>query len=349
MANLHELQAATASFTEISGLSAPLSFGNDAIALKCARAAVALYDCCHWGRIQMLGDDRLRFLHNQTTNDFNSRQPGEGCDTVFVTSTARTIDLASVYLLEDAVLLLVSANRRQKLLEWMDRYLFPADRVELRDITSSTFSFSLIGPTSDAILTQLGGQLLQAQPTGSHTLMSLAGNTVRVAVGSGLALSGYTLIGDREQAGSLWQALTTAGAVPMGEQAWEQLRIQQGRPKPEQELTEDYNPLEAGLWHSISFSKGCYIGQETIARLQTYQGVKRQLWGLRLNGPAEPNSIITLAGEKVGKLTSVTPTIDGWFGLAYIRTKAGGDNLQVQVGDTQGEVVEVPFLTRGDA
>jgi folate-binding protein YgfZ len=133
----------------------------------------------------------------------------------------------------------------------------------------------------------------------------------------------------------------------LGTQGWEQLRIQQGRPAPDYELTEDYNPLEAGLWHNISFDKGCYIGQETIARLNTYKGVKVQLWGVKLNAPASPGTEVMMGEEKVGTLTSYTDSPEGPFGLAYIRTKAGGAGLQVQVGEVTGEVVDIPFATRG--
>jgi tRNA-modifying protein YgfZ len=99
------------------------------------------------------------------------------------------------------------------------------------------------------------------------------------------------------------------------------------------------------LWQTISFNKGCYIGQETIARLNTYKGVKQNLWGIRLSGFAEVGSAISVGDEKVGKLTSFTETADGYFGLAYIRTKAGGVGLKVQVGETEGEIVAVPFVS----
>ncbi len=132
----------------------------------------------------------------------------------------------------------------------------------------------------------------------------------------------------------------------MGDFAWEQLRIEQGRPVPDRELTEDYNAVEACLWQAISINKGCYIGQETIARLDTYKGVKQQIWGIRLTSVVEPGTVITLAEEKVGILTSLTETEQGPFGLGYIRTKAGGAGLKVQVGEGEGELVEVPFLQR---
>lgn len=343
---LHEVQQNTgATFEPVADATVPVSFGNDAAAIQAARQGVALVDLSHWGLLKISGDDRLRYLHNQSTNDFQRLKPGQGCDTVFVTSTARTIDLATAYVTDDAVLLLVSPHRRQQLIEWLDRYIFPMDQVELKDVSSESATFILIGPESDALLQQMSDEMPTEDTYASHHEQRLDGFKVRVAVGNGLALPGYTLIVPASNAAKLWQALTAAGAIPMGDRIWEQLRIQQGRPVPDRELTEDYNPLEVGLWQTISFDKGCYIGQETIARLNTYKGVKQQLWGVRLQAPVEPGTVVMVGEEKVGKLTSFTQTEQGAFGLAYIRTKAGGTGLKVQVGDVEGEIVDVPFLT----
>jgi len=323
----------------------PASFGNDAAALQASQEEVVLCDRSHWGRIQVSDEERLRFLHNQSTNSFQQLKPGQGCDTVFITSTARTIDLVTAYVGEDAVLLIVSPNRREFLIDWLDRYIFFADKVQLKDITDATATFSLIGPKSDAVLEQLGASAIINQPYAHHQVVKFAESEVRIAVGSGLALPGYTLIIPIEAAANVWSTIIQVGVKPIGDRVWEQLRILQGRPTPEKELTEDYNPLEAGLWHSISFDKGCYIGQETIARLNTYKGVKQHLWGIRLDSQVEPGSVITVRDEKVGKLTSCTATEKGYFGLGYIRNKAGGLGLEVKVGDIVGEVVDVPFLT----
>ncbi|MBW4488408.1 MAG: folate-binding protein [Trichocoleus desertorum ATA4-8-CV12] len=344
--DLHQLQvAAGATFEEIGQATVPVSFGNDPVALEAAQTGVALCDRSHWGRIQISDADRQNFLHNQSTNDIKRLQPGQGCDTVFVTSTARTLDLASVYVTEETILLLVSPQRCQSLLDFLDRYIFFADRVKLTNLTTATATFSVLGPQSDALLDKLGAGELIGQPYGNHALLSLGDSEVRVAVGSGLATPGYTLFVAAEAAAGFWQQLVSLGAVPLGDRVWEQLRIQQGRPVPDHELTEDYNPLEAGLWPTISFNKGCYIGQETIARLDTYKGVKQKLWGLRLSEPVAAGSIITLGDDKVGVLTSSTTIAQAAVGLGYIRTKAGGAGLQVQVGTAQGEVVPVPFLT----
>jgi tRNA-modifying protein YgfZ len=310
-------------------------------AISAATAGVAVCDRSHWGRIRVSDDDRIRFLHNQSTNDFQSLKPGEGCDTVMVSSTARTIDLVSAYILEDAVLLLTSPNRRESLMQWLDRYIFFADKVQLQDVTNETSTFSLIGPQSDAIVENLGAGGIIGKPYGHHQQV----DEVIVAVGSGLASPGYTLIFPTAQKQQLWAKILALGAVELSDRGWETLRILQGRPAPDAELTDDYNPLEVGLWQTVSFNKGCYIGQETIARLNTYKGVKQYLWGIRLNAPAQVGSIISIGDEKVGKLTSYSETNNGHFGLGYIRSKAGGVGLKVQVGEVEGEVIAIPFVS----
>jgi hypothetical protein len=318
-------------------------------AYQAAQTCVAIVDRSHWGRIRVCDQDRLQFLHNQTTNAFQGLQPGQGCDTVFVTATARTLDLVTGYVEPEAVLLLTSPNQADALIAWMDRYIFFADKVKLENLTASTFAFTVLGPDADQMMTRLGLAEMVGKPHGAHGEVALGEPDIpiKIAVGSGLALPGYTLIGPQTQAAAVWQALREDGAMCLDAAAWERLRIEQGRPMPGQELTEANNPLEAGLWHAVSFSKGCYIGQETIARLNTYQGVKQQLWGLRLDRPAEPGAIMTLAGEKIGQLTSCVPTPAGAVGLGYLRTKAGGAGLTVQIGDAAATVVEVPYLNRG--
>ena len=300
---LRETQADTgAIFEEDSDV--PLSFDNDRVAIAATRKTVAVADRSHWGLIQISGNDRLRFLHNQSTNEIQSRQPGESCDTVFVNSTARTQDLATAYFLDDVIWVLVSPNRRQSLLEWLDRYLFPMDQVELKDLTTNFAIFTLIGPKSDELIAQLGAADLKDQSPGHHQVRELNGVAVRIARGNGLSDTGYTLMVPAPEAKRFWRMLMDLEVIPVGDRVWQHLRILQGRPAPDLELTEDYNPLEAGLWQTISFEKGCYIGQETIARLNTYKGVKQYLWGLRLHGSATPGTPITLDGQKIGLLTS---------------------------------------------
>jgi tRNA-modifying protein YgfZ len=331
---------------QLNDSKVPLSFGNETQAIAAACTGVALYDRSLWGRLRVGDRDRLAFLHNQTTNDLKRLQPGQGCETVLLTSTARTIDLLSVYVTAEDIIVLASPDRRVDILAWLDRYIFFGDKVQLADITDETVCFGLIGPHSTTLLQKLGVTDLP-QELDSHCVSMIADVSVRIAYGSGLSGTGYTVIAKLIDSVALWQALVEAGAVPLGEQAWEQLRIRDGRPTPGAELTEDYNPLEAGLWHTISFNKGCYIGQETIARLNTYNGVKQQLWGLNLEQACQSGEPIYIEDQKVGLLTSVTA--DGSFGLGYIKTKAGGADLKVRIGEASATVVTVPFLSRQPA
>ena len=341
--NLKQVQEAAGAVFNEAGVAT--TFNNDESALAAIDNGVAMCDRSDWGVIKITGDDRLRYLHNQSTNDFEKLQPGQGCDTVFVTSTARTLDLATAYVTEDAVIVLVSPNRRQQIYDWLDKFIFPFDKVELTDITAEYSVFSLLGNNSSDLLSQISTDIISLENIAEHQTVSIADVPVRVAMGSGLATPGYTLVLKNDHAVAVWTKLIESGAIAFGDRLWESLRIQQGRPKGDRELTEDYNPLETGLWQTISFEKGCYIGQETIARLNTYNGVKQKLWGIELTQPAVPQTPITVNERKVGVLTSYTDTAKGGYGLGYVRTKAGGEGLTVRVGDAMGKLVSVPFIS----
>lgn len=297
----------------------------------------AVYDCSHWGRLRLTGRDRLKFLHNQSSNNCLVLQPGQGADTVFLTSTARTLDLATLLVHQEWVDLLVSPQRREFLLKWFDKYIFFGDDVQVSDRTAESHCYRVFGDAAEKITAQFGlGALANAY---DHVTISHEGAPLTLAATSGLVIPGLTLWSDRPLANLLdpYPQLTDAD--------WEHLRIRQGRPAADAELTEEYNPLEARLGHTISFNKGCYIGQETIARLKTYQGVKQYLWGLELSAAVTPPTPLLLEGEKVGLLTSCTSLNRGAFGLGYVRTKVGGVGLTLHTPEkVAAQVVEVPFL-----
>jgi len=336
-----------------------LSFGNDAIAIAAATQdpnGIALYDATAGGRLRLTGDDRARFIHSRTTQNIQALKPGQYADATFVTSTARTIDLATLWVNAGEIIVCVAPERRQILLEMLDRYIFPMDAVELSDISAETACLTVIGAGYEALLDRLN---IPKPPTGESIEMQIGGMPARLIPSSGLSQPGFTLLADRCHGAGLWQSLRNAGAVPMGEQAWEQVRILDGRPAPDRELTEDYNPLEAGLWHTVSFDKGCYIGQETIARLNTYQGVKQQLWGLRAAAPIEPGTPLMQAETKVGIVTSALTTATEAIGeneaiettevigLGYVKTKVGGAGLTLTAAGVSVEVVDIPYASRG--
>ena len=298
------------------------------------------YPLADWGLIELKGDDRLRFLHNQSTNAIEGRSPGQWLETVFVTSTGRTLELATVYVQENSLWLQVSVQQTAPLLAWMDRFIFPFDKVELKDLSNHYQALILGGEKAGDTLADWGLTL----PKGDRWLkQTWQESDIYLVPTIGLDFPGYTLIYPAEKQVALaphWQTLTR-----LDDQQWETLRIHQGRPKAGQELTEDYNPLEAGLWRAISFNKGCYIGQETIARLNTYQGVKQRLWGMEFDVPVPVGSIITLDEQKVGIVTSVSP-LTSW-GLGYLKTKLVEPGMTVKVGEVKGIVMPKPYLSHG--
>ncbi|KAI4367101.1 hypothetical protein MLD38_022873 [Melastoma candidum] len=324
------------------------SYGNDKEAIDAAYNGLAVVDLSHFGRIRVSGEDRASFLHNQSTANFECLHEGEGCDTVFVSPTARTIDISHAWIMKNAIILVVSPDMCRSITEMLTKYIFYSDKVEITDITKQTSFFVLLGPKSNEVMENLSLGETCGMAYGSHRHYSV--NDLPVTVGSGNLLSkeGFSLLMSPAAATTIWDTLLSRGATPMGSKAWERLRILQGRPAPGRELTKDYIVLEAGLWNAISLDKGCYKGQETIARLITYNGVKQNLRGFHLSAAANPGSPIMVDGKKVGTLTSCTQARDSsWFGLGYIKREFVSEGTSVLIGDhITGTVTDVPFLSK---
>ncbi|GAB4848137.1 hypothetical protein Ancab_002803 [Ancistrocladus abbreviatus] len=325
------------------------TFQNDEEALTAAENGAVVVDLSHWGRIRVSGEDRIQFLHNQSTANFECLQKGQGCDTVFVTPTARTIDIAHAWIMKNAILLVVSPVTCKGIKEMLLKYIFLNDKVEIEDISSQTSLFVLIGPESHKVMETLGVSGLVGQPYGTHQHFSVNGMPVTVGVGNIISEEGYSMMMSTAAAGFVWKTLIDLEAIPMGSHAWERLRVYRGRPEPGKELTSEFNVLEAGLGNSISINKGCYKGQETISRLITYNGVKQKLWGIMLSAPAEPGSSIVVDGKKVGRLTSYAMgrKETEYVGLGYVKRRAASKGDKVIIGDNiVGTLVDVPYLAQ---
>ncbi|KAE9602899.1 hypothetical protein Lal_00049653 [Lupinus albus] len=343
------LDTVKSSGAEVSREGIIQTFHNDDEALNAVHNGVAVVDLSHFGRIRVSGEDRIQFLHNQSTANFECLQAGQGCDTVFVTPTARTIDIAHAWVMKNAITLVVSPETCGAIIEMLNKYIFFADKVEIQDITKQTSLFVLVGPKSNQVMENLNLGDLVGKPYGTHQHFNVDKQPVTIGVGNILSEDGFSLLMSPSAAPSVWEAILTEGAIPMGSNAWNKLRVIRGRPAPGMELTKEFNVLEAGLWNSISLNKGCYKGQETISRLITYQGIKQRLWGLHLSAAAEPGSVITVDGKKVGKLTSYTSGIkqSEHYGLGYIKKQAASEGDNVIVGDNiNGTLVQFPFLSQ---
>ncbi|MDQ7028539.1 MAG: folate-binding protein [Ardenticatenia bacterium] len=322
-------------------------------AFRAALEASALFDMSHWGRLHVGGQDRLRFLHNMTTAAFEGAGPGEVIEAVVLTAKARMIDLVTAVVVGEHVGLITSPERRHVLPNWFRRFIFFNDDVHVTDVSEQSCLFILVGPQSDKVLdTLLSNELPE---TGRCVMGRVNGEPVLVAAGSGLGTPGYRLLVPAgADAKVVWASLVAAGArhdLVVGDgEVWEQLRVWHGRPAADHEITEEYNPLEAGLWHAIRFDKGCYIGQEVVARLDTYRKIKQHLMRVDLEQMVPPGGDLMVAGQPVGRLTSAVETPLGPFGLAYIRREAAqpGVEVLVRAGDltTSGQLSDPQFVRR---
>ncbi|MCJ2543470.1 YgfZ/GcvT domain-containing protein [Thermostichus vulcanus] len=305
-----------------------------------------LFDHSDWGRLHMKGSPGLEYLHNQSTQDLKALKPGQGAETVFVTPTAGILDLTTVYVGEENCWVWTSPQRRSPLIQSLGRMLPFVRGAQLSDETEQTFGFVLLGSESKSVLQGLMGSEQIPNEQYEHRQVELEGIRVHLACGTGLTQQGFRLWGELSGKAPLQECLLQAGAELGGAEQWEQLRLEAGRPAADRELTADYNPLEAGLWRAISLSKGCYIGQEVLAKQVTYKRIRQTLWGIHLRGTAEPGSEIWHGEDKIGSLTSVGLTSKGYIGLGYIRTKfEPKEGLEVQVGLVHGTLVPMPFLT----
>ena len=330
-----------ARFREWHGWELPGSYGDAAAEYGAGADGAAIHDASYAGRIRATGEDTLDLLHRLSTNAVVSLQPGQGAPTILTTDRGRILDLITVVNLQDHVLLLTSPQAREAVAAWIDKYTIVED-VELQDVTAETAMLSVMGPQAWTVLRQ-AADVPDIPPYGAVPLNTAArGHVIRRDM---VGHPRFEVVVDAEDGPTVWRALTGAGAVPMGQDALEVLKVERGEPWYGSELGDAYNPLETGLWGSISFTKGCYIGQEVIARLDTYQKVQRHLVSLDLSPEAdvEQGSRLTLEGRQVGHVTSAArvPTTGRLVSMAYVRKEAAAVGTRLDVEGSDGAWAQV--------
>lgn len=305
--------------------------------LEAAVSACAVTDRSDVARILATGPDLLSLLHRLSTGDVDSLAPGEGRTTVVTNAKGRIVERVSVHHLgAEGVLLVAGPGSSERLLAHLRRYTFAED-TGLSDITPKTFAYALVGPRWPEAALALGLPDLAPYAAARATLATVPVTVVR---SSGFDAEGLMVVGGLEHAAvagaALAAAAEAAGGGGIGGESLEAWRIFRGLPAAGHELTEDYNPLEAGLREAVSFTKGCYVGQEVIARLNTYKKVSRCLVRLELSGdPPAPGAGLEAGGEATGTLTSAiaVPGEDRVAALGYVRDEdAGRDEIDVLDG-----------------
>jgi folate-binding protein YgfZ len=336
--------------------SEPPHFGDAAAELRAALNRCALVDRSALGRVLATGPDFLDLLHRLSTADVKRLQPGQGVPAVVTSPKGRIVERIFVHHLgREGQLLVTGPGGAARTIDHLNRFTF-SEQTGLADVSDAACQLALIGPAAGEALDAAG--LGRPERCGSLRA-TLEGVEMTVLGEDGLGCEGYSVVAGTTHAGALWRLLARAaqsnGGLAAGTQAAESWRVLQGLPASGFELNDHYNPLEAGLRDAVSFSKGCYVGQEVIARLDTYDKVARSLCGLELEpgrGVPPPGAALFVDDRNVGELTSaVRPP--GWpypVALAYVKRKSAAETVAVrwERGAMDARVVKLPFLDRSD-
>jgi folate-binding protein YgfZ len=301
--------------------------------------ACGLLDRSERGKLALTGSEAASFLQGQVTNDIEGLSPGQGCYAAFLTPKGKMLGDLRILATGDELLLDTERAALQGLFNMIRRFSIGYD-VELHKRTLECGLLSLIGPGAEAV----AGAADLAADEHAHELVSVPAPGGAVGARAIRTDVGVDLLCDAGEVEALRSALEDAGAVPVTETAAECLRLERGRPRYGIDLDDSVIPQEAGLnERAVSFTKGCYVGQETVARLYYRGKPNRQLRGLRLSGPASPGDELSLDGRVVGHLTSVaaSPRV-GPIGLALVRREAPPGTFVAVAGAT-AEVTELPF------
>jgi folate-binding protein YgfZ len=302
--------------------------------------ACGLLDRSERGKLALTGGDARSFLQGQVTNDVEGLADGAGCYAAFLTPKGKMLGDLRILAAADELLLDTERVALQGLFNMIRRFSIGYD-VQLHKRTLERGLLSLVGP--DAGVVAGADSLPPAEH--AHALVSVPGSgVVARAIRTDV---GVDLLCSAEDVGALRAALEDAGVPGVSDAAVECLRVERGRPRYGIDLDDSVIPQEAGLnERAVSFTKGCYVGQETVARLYYRGKPNRQLRGLRLSAPASPGDELSFDGRVVGRVASVAQSPRfGAIGLALVRREAppGSTVAVADGGDVVGEVTELPF------
>ena len=289
---------------------------------------VGLVDRSERGKLALTGGEAKEFLHGQVTNDIEALEPGRGCYAAFLTHKGKMLGDLRILDLGDELFLDTERSALQELFNMIRRYKLGRD-VELHKRTVERALLSLVGPGAPAV------------GTAEHDNVrdEIGGVPVRLVRTD----VGVDIICDAERAGEVKAAL---GVPEVDEAVAEIVRVESGRPRYGIDLNDSVIPQEAGLnERAVNFEKGCYVGQETVARLFYRGKPNRHLRGLRLSEPVASGEPLRLGEREVGKVaSSVVSPANGPIALAIVRREAApGDTLAVGESGATATVVELPF------
>ena len=306
-------------------------------AYTAARERAAFVERGDRGAIVVSGADRASYLQGLLTNDIAALAPGTGCYAAYLTAQGRMIADMYVYELGDVILLTLDRAVKDAVIAKLDQFIFSED-VQLGDVTDTFAHIAVVGPEAPRVAAAaLGGVdagALAALPEHGNLRVASTHGAAIVARVADAGEPGFDLSVERAQAAGVKSALTSAGV-----------------PKFHRDMDEETIPLEAGIEdRAISFTKGCYVGQEIVIRVlhRGHGRVARKLVGIALTGAQPPPSgaRIRSGDREIGDVTSSTmsPALQRPIALGYVHRDFVEPGTTVDVEGLPGEVVKLPFF-----
>lgn len=365
---LHELHASLdARFAELSGFELVADYGDPAGEYAALGNSAGVIDLGFRGRMCLTGADRVRLLHGQVTNDVQKLATGQGCYAALVSAKGRVECDLNIYALADELLLDFEPGLTTKLSARFDHYIV-ADDVQIVDVAPYYGLFSVQGPRAAEVVQALGvfptlpdrafGLVHVSEPSLGELYLCRRPRCSWPSAAGGIP--GFDLFIPTDALGMVFDKVVAAarqvGGRAVGWSAVESRRIEGGVPRFGADIDETNLAPEAGdafVAHAINYAKGCYIGQEVIARIRTYGQVAKALRGLRfveagLPLPAKGDKVFK-DGKEVGVLTSVlhSTAVKAVIALAYVRRESHAPGTELIVRSTAGEhaarIVPLPF------
>ncbi|HEY3283229.1 MAG TPA: glycine cleavage T C-terminal barrel domain-containing protein [Armatimonadota bacterium] len=320
------------------------NYGDPGAEYLAARSALGLADLSYHGWIRACGADRVSYLQGQTTQDLRPLEPGQRAPAAVLTTQGTLVADLRVWAELDYLLLELQPAALPPALAALERFLITED-VTLSDASSEVALFTLLGARSaEAAAELLGcGPLPIGRTTDCQPLHAVRAHRSRT-----FGLESVDLLVPPEEASAVWSRLVEAiGARPIGEDVWETLRVEAGVPRWARDLDTTVNPLEANLLDHLSETKGCYVGQEIIARILGRGTPAKRLMGLAsANGAPLALGNLRHEDRSVGRLTSaVTSPRFGPIGLGLLRKEVAtpDQRLCLAAPDSPVEVVVRPL------
>jgi tRNA-modifying protein YgfZ len=287
------------------------------------------------GKIRVTGEDRARLLHAMSTNHVEGLRPGEGCYTFFLSAQGRVLADANLFCFEDRLLLDTEPETRTKLYEHLDHYII-ADDVVLEDETGSTATIAVEGPEATRVLLALGAPT----PVADYGWEPWDERVVARVDSTGAG--GWFLFLPPEEKIVLLAQLAAAGAVEATAEDARTVRIEHGRPRYGEEITERYLLQETGQMQAVNFNKGCYLGQEIVERVRSRAQIHRVLRRVDIDAREVPPAGVKLkAGDAdAAEIASAaySPALGKVVALAYVRSAYAETGTRLTLDTAPAEV-----------